>query len=89
VDLGIANKRILITGALLGVGLTIAKTFLQEGERVMLLVPTQSALQEAADRPSDVHGKSHVLYALSDCADASLWPTAVYAIEAAITAISV
>jgi len=50
VDLGIANKRILVTGASRGIGLAIADTFLQEGARVMLLARTQSALQEAAGR---------------------------------------
>ena len=49
-DLGIANKRILVTGASRGIGLAIADTFLQEGARVMLLARTQSALQEAAGR---------------------------------------
>lgn len=82
-DLGIANKRILVTGSSRGIGLAIADTFLQEGARVMLLARTQSALQEAADRLSAVHGQSRVLFSPIDCTDASLWPTVVSAIEAA------
>lgn len=82
-DLGIANKRVLVTGASRGIGLAIADTFLQEGARVMLLARTQSALQEMADRLSDVHGKSRVLFSPIDCADASLWPTVLSAIEVA------
>ena len=82
-DLGIANKRILVTGASRGIGLTIAENFLQEGAQVMLLARTQSSLQEAADRLSAVYGKSRVLLSPIDCADASLWPAVVSTVETA------
>ncbi len=82
-DLGIVNKRVLVTGASRGIGLAIADTFLQEGARVMLLARTKSALQEEADRFSAMYEQSRVLFSPIDCADASLWPTVVSAIEAA------
>ncbi len=78
-NLGLGDKRVLITGASRGIGLAIADAFLQEGARVMLLARTQSALQEAADRLASEHGHGRVLFCPIDCADASLWPAVISA----------
>lgn len=82
-DLAIANKRVLVTGASRGIGLAIATAFLQEGARVMLLARSQSALQEVAAILSDTYGQSRVLFRSIDCADVSKWPAVLSAIEAA------
>lgn len=72
-NLGLADKRVLISGGSRGIGLAIAEAFLQEGARVVLLARTPKSLQEAGDRLSAEHGKGRVLSFSMDSADASDW----------------
>lgn len=47
-DLGITGKSILITGGSKGIGLACAKTFAQEGARLIIVGREQRALEDAA-----------------------------------------
>ena len=47
-DLQLAGKHVLITGASKGIGLACAAAFLEEGARVTLVARTESTLREAA-----------------------------------------
>ena len=82
-DLGIASKRVLVTGASRGIGLAIAEAFLQEGARVVLLARTHALLQEAAARLASKYGDGRVLPFPIDCADESKWPNILGRVKAA------
>lgn len=82
-DLGLKDKRVLITGASRGIGLAMAEGFLREGARVALLARTVSALTEAASQLAAAHGANRVLAIPTDCADAEAWPEALAHISAA------
>jgi len=76
-NLGLADKRVLVTGASRGIGLAIAESFLREGARVALLARTPKTLQEAAKRLAGDHGQDRVLAIAGDAADENLWPDAL------------
>ena len=46
-DLGLANKHVLITGASRGIGKAIAKQFLDEGAYVSIVGRTMTSLEQA------------------------------------------
>jgi len=71
-DLGLANKRALITGASRGIGLAIAEGFLREGAQVVLLARTVGSLGECASRVVEQHGSKRLLSLATDCADEDL-----------------
>jgi 3-oxoacyl-[acyl-carrier protein] reductase len=80
-DLGLSNKRVLVTGASRGIGLAIARGFLNEGARVALIARTDQLLAEATVKLSTEHGSDRVLKITADCADAKAWPEVVSRIE--------
>jgi 3-oxoacyl-[acyl-carrier protein] reductase len=80
-ELGISNKRVLITGASRGIGLAIARGFLNEGARVVLLARTTRPLEEKAATLTSKYGPNRVLSIAADCADANAWPEVVSRIE--------
>lgn len=69
-NLGLADKRVLVTGASRGIGLAIAEGFLREGARVALLARSAGPLAEVAGRLAADHGQERVLSLASDCAEA-------------------
>ena len=73
-DLDLAGKRVLITGASRGIGLAIAESFLQEGALVALVARSVAPLVKAADRLTEKYGQKQVLALTADCADADAWP---------------
>ncbi|HHT9158250.1 MAG TPA: SDR family NAD(P)-dependent oxidoreductase [Candidatus Brocadiaceae bacterium] len=81
-NLNLDNKRVLITGASRGIGLSIAEGFLMENARVVLLARTHAALLEAAERLTGKYGQDRVLIFSADCADASNWPDVLGRINA-------
>lgn len=52
----LAGKRVLVTGAGRGIGLAIARRFLEEGARVVLLDRSEAELLTAADELADYSG---------------------------------
>ncbi len=62
-DLGIKNKRVLITGASQGIGYTIAKAFANEGCRISLIARREEELQKIVE---ELGGKTagHSYYAI-------------------------
>jgi len=82
-DLGIAKKRVLVTGASRGIGLAICESLLHEGARVMLLARTAGPLKEAAKRLAAKHGQGRVFSLPIDCADESKWPDVLKYINSA------
>jgi NAD(P)-dependent dehydrogenase (short-subunit alcohol dehydrogenase family) len=49
-DLGLEQKRVVITGSSRGIGFALAQAFLEEGSRVLLNGLDERRLQEAQDR---------------------------------------
>ena len=80
-ELGLSNKRVLVTGASRGIGLAIARGFLNEGARVVLVARTAFRLEEAAANLSTEHGSDRVLEITGDCADAYAWPQIISGIK--------
>ena len=80
-ELGLSDKRVLVTGASRGIGLAIARGFLNEGARVALLARTVRHLEEAAAKLSTEHGSERVLPIVADCADANSWSESVSRIQ--------
>ncbi|AIQ68793.1 SDR family NAD(P)-dependent oxidoreductase [Paenibacillus graminis] len=56
----LAEKRVLVTGAARGIGLAIARRFLEEGARVILLDRSEEELRAAAEELADYGGDSAV-----------------------------
>lgn len=77
VDLGLTDKRILITGGSRGIGLAIARRFLGEGARVAILARNEAHLSLVADELRESAGEERVLAFSLDCADPNAWPPAV------------
>ena len=57
-DLGLSGKRVIVTGASKGIGLAIARTFLDEGARVAICARDEAVLAEAAADLAQ-HGEVH------------------------------
>lgn len=57
-ELGLTGKRVVVTGGSKGIGLAIARTFLDEGARVAICARDVAGLAAAADQLS-AHGEVH------------------------------
>ena len=68
-NLNLANKKTLITGASRGIGLAIAESFLQEGAKTCLVSRGSNALFENEEKLQDSYGLEKVFACKCDCAD--------------------
>ena len=67
--LNLKNKRILITGSSRGIGLSIAKSFLQEGSKTYLVSRGSDALFENEKFLKNAYGPERVFAFKCDCKD--------------------
>ncbi|MGE4504005.1 MAG: SDR family NAD(P)-dependent oxidoreductase [Desulfovibrionaceae bacterium] len=70
-NMGLAGKRVLITGSTRGIGLGMARAFLREEAIVVLNGRDPAVLEETASSLADVPGKGQVLPVRADLADAA------------------
>ena len=68
-DLSLADKRVLVTGASRGIGAAIAAGFLAEGAKVALVSRGSDALYKTSSRLSNKYGQQRVLTLECDCTD--------------------
>jgi 3-oxoacyl-[acyl-carrier protein] reductase len=66
-NLGLEQKRVVITGASRGIGLAIAEQFLEEGANTIICSRGSSNLFEAESRLKNSYGKSRVKATICDC----------------------
>jgi 3-oxoacyl-[acyl-carrier protein] reductase len=66
-DLGLKNKRVLITGASRGIGASIAKSFLQEGANIIIVSRGSKQLYELEHSLSSTYPKSEICALKCDC----------------------
>ena len=66
-NLNLANKKVLITGASRGIGKAISETFLQEGSKTCLVSRGSNALFENEKRLKDAYGLESVFAFKCDC----------------------
>jgi NAD(P)-dependent dehydrogenase (short-subunit alcohol dehydrogenase family) len=85
-DLGLAGRHVLVTGASRGIGLACAQAFLAEGARVTMLSRDQATLRAAA-QSLDTNGR--VAWHAADLRDAASALAALDAIETASGALDV
>lgn len=69
-DLGLKDKRALITGSSRGIGFEIAKHFLREGARVVISARGQECLKKAANELSAAYGEKWAWSCVCDFTDA-------------------
>jgi 3-oxoacyl-[acyl-carrier protein] reductase len=70
VDLGLKNKRVLVTGSSRGIGFEIAKHFLQEGAKVIISSRGQEQLTQAEAELITEYGKENILTYVCDFTNA-------------------
>jgi 3-oxoacyl-[acyl-carrier protein] reductase len=70
-DLGLKNRRVLITGGSRGIGAAIASAFLLEGANVLLVSRGSKVLLRTQSELSERHGVERVHIEVCDCADHS------------------
>jgi 3-oxoacyl-[acyl-carrier protein] reductase len=68
-NLGLNNKKVLITGASRGIGLAIAESFLQEGAKTCLVSRGSNALFDNEKKLQDAYGLENAFACKCDCAD--------------------
>lgn len=68
-NLELENKKVLITGASRGIGLSIAEEFLMEGASTLLISRGSDALSENANKLEKIYGKNKILAHKCDCLD--------------------
>jgi len=61
-DLGLKDKRALVTGASSGLGFAVAKEYLQEGAKVVICARREAVLEKAESELSKI-GKVHAVVA--------------------------
>ena len=68
-DLGLTDKRVLVTGASRGIGAAVAKAFLSEGSKVCLVSRGSKQLFETQENLSTEYGDARVIADTCDCTD--------------------
>jgi 3-oxoacyl-[acyl-carrier protein] reductase len=68
-NLGLKNKNVLVTGSSRGIGLSIAKGFLEEGANVCLVSRGSKKLFESERTLKKYHGAKKVFAIKCDCSD--------------------
>jgi 3-oxoacyl-[acyl-carrier protein] reductase len=81
VDLGLRDKRVLITGATRGIGRATARVFAEEGARVAITY--HSAADEAAEAVKELGGPERAMAARCALGDPASLEAAVHAVEEA------
>ena len=71
-DLKLNNKKVLITGASRGIGLSIAKEFLQEKAKVCIVSRGSESLFESEQELQKNYGMENVFASQCDCTDVGL-----------------
>ena len=66
-DLNLDNKKVLVTGASRGIGLSIAESFLQERAQVCMASRGSNALLDNTRRLQESYGSSSVISCNCDC----------------------
>ena len=80
-ELGLADKRVLIAGASRGIGYGMAQAFLGEGARLALLARGPTRLTAAAEELGGTYGTDRVLAFSIDCGDAGAWPAIIEGLQ--------
>jgi 3-oxoacyl-[acyl-carrier protein] reductase len=80
-DLGLTDKRILITGASRGIGLAIAEGFLGENARVALLARSPEPLKKAKQQLAQIQGADRVLTFCADATNLDDWQHVLNKVE--------
>jgi 3-oxoacyl-[acyl-carrier protein] reductase len=68
-DLGLKNKRVLVTGSSRGIGEAIAQGFLKEGAKVCITSRGAKQLLETEEKLVKEFGRGQVFSSLCDCTD--------------------
>ena len=66
-NLGLSNKKVLITGASRGIGAAIANSFLQEGAKVIIVSRGSDQLYQTEKSLAEIYGNEAVLADTCDC----------------------
>ena len=66
-NMGLKNKRVLVTGSTRGIGLEIARHFLQEGAKVAIASRGKERLIKIENELVSQFGKENVLAQVCDC----------------------
>jgi len=82
-DLGLDGKRVLVAGASRGIGLAMARGFLEEGARVALLARSHAPLSHAVRELIAKYGEAAVMACSADCAEESAWADVLASIGSA------
>lgn len=76
-NLGLENKRVLITGGTSGIGLALVKGFLNEGAVVAIMARDSERLNKITKDLTKAHGPDRVMPINGDCSENKPWEEAV------------